>query len=194
MTKYECLYRDKSLGDVSLGILGRHNALNSLSAVAVAMDLGLDFKTIREGLSSFRGVGRRMERVGEAGGVLVMDDYGHHPRIRATWTRSRARRAGVVFPAAPLFADQVLWEEFRAVFFGRGVLFLTECTRPGEPLGGGGGCLQLIRQAIAKHTGREARIFRASRKSPFVAASSVKGPRPDAALLLQGRSGVRAVI
>ncbi len=85
MTKYECLYRDKSLGDVSLGILGRHNALNSLSAVAVAMDLGLDFKTIREGLSSFRGVGRRMERVGEAGGVLVMDDYGHHPtEIRAT--------------------------------------------------------------------------------------------------------------
>ncbi len=161
MTKYECLYKDRSLGEISLAILGRHNALNSLSAVAVAMDLGLDFKTIREGLSTFRGVGRRMERVGEEGGVLVMDDYGHHPtEIRATLDAlsNLGRRLVVVFQPHRYSRTKLLWEEFGQCFSEAGVLFLTEIYPAGEePIEGVSS--ELIREAIVKHTGRDARII-----------------------------------
>jgi len=160
MTRYECLYRDKPLGEIALGILGRHNALNSLSAVAVAMDLGLSFATIREGLAVFRGVGRRMERVGESGGVLVMDDYGHHPtEIRATLDAlsSLGRRLVVVFQPHRYSRTRLLWEEFGQCFSNADVLFLTEIYPAGEePIEGVSS--ELICQAIKKHSGRDTAI------------------------------------
>jgi len=161
MTRYECLYRGRSLGEISLGILGRHNALNSLSTVAVAMDLGLSFGVISEGLAGFRGVSRRMERVGEESGVLVMDDYGHHPtEIRATLDAlsNLGRRLIVVFQPHRYSRTQLLWEEFGKCFSRADVLFLSEIYPAGEePIEGVSS--DMIRQAIMKHTGREAGVI-----------------------------------
>src|SRR6185503_1656472 len=73
------------LGPIRLGVPGRHNALNSLAAVAVALELGVPFEVIARSLAHFEGADRRLEVKGEARGVLVVDDYGHHPtEIRAT--------------------------------------------------------------------------------------------------------------
>jgi UDP-N-acetylmuramate--alanine ligase len=84
-----------------LPIPGRHNLQNALAAVAVGLELGLDAGTVAGALMSFRGADRRFQRLGEAAGVLVIDDYGHHPtEIRAVLDAARAslgRRLIVAF-------------------------------------------------------------------------------------------------
>ncbi|WP_033424640.1 UDP-N-acetylmuramate--L-alanine ligase [Actinomadura flavalba] len=67
------------VGDVALGVPGRHNAHNATACVAVARALGLDLHAVREGLREFGGAMRRLERKGSAGGVEVFDSYAHHP-------------------------------------------------------------------------------------------------------------------
>ncbi|MEV5825434.1 UDP-N-acetylmuramate--L-alanine ligase [Spirillospora sp. NPDC052242] len=67
------------VGEVALGVPGRHNALNATAVVAVAQALGLDDAAVRDGLAAFGGAMRRLERKGEAGGVEVFDSYAHHP-------------------------------------------------------------------------------------------------------------------
>ena len=89
------------LGALQLSIPGRHNLQNALAAVAVADRIGIDFSHVASALADFRGAERRFERHGEAGGVLVVDDYGHHPtEIAAVLAAARAtlgRRLLVVF-------------------------------------------------------------------------------------------------
>jgi UDP-N-acetylmuramate--alanine ligase len=78
-----------------LSTAGRHNAANALAVAGAAMTLGLTPAEITTGLGSFEGVGRRLERKGEAGGVAVYDDYAHHPTaIRATLAAIRQREPG----------------------------------------------------------------------------------------------------
>src|SRR5437867_9197484 len=91
---YLAVLEGAPLGKVELAVPGAHNVLNSLAAVAVGLDLGVPFAAIEEGLASFTGVDRRFQVRGEAGGVLVVDDYGHHPtEIRATLETLRPRAA-----------------------------------------------------------------------------------------------------
>ena len=90
-----------SLCTMRLPIPGRHNLQNALAAVAVGLELGIDARTVADALASFRGADRRFQRLGEADGVLVIDDYGHHPtEIRAVLDAARAslgRRLVVAF-------------------------------------------------------------------------------------------------
>ena len=80
---------------VTLRLAGRHNASNALGVAGAAMALGLSAEAILAGLAAFGGVGRRLERKGEAAGVVVYDDYGHHPTaIRATIEAIRQREPG----------------------------------------------------------------------------------------------------
>jgi UDP-N-acetylmuramate--alanine ligase len=80
---------------VRLTTAGRHNAVNALAVAAAAATLGIDPAQIASGLGSFTGVGRRLERKGEAAGVVVYDDYGHHPTaIHETLTAIRQREPG----------------------------------------------------------------------------------------------------
>jgi UDP-N-acetylmuramate--alanine ligase len=73
-----------------LGIPGRHNVLNAMAAVAVAMELEVKPDTIREALATFSGVDRRFQVRGKERGITVVDDYGHHPtEIRATLDGAR---------------------------------------------------------------------------------------------------------
>lgn len=84
-TRFEVNSRNFSYGEVEIDLLGMHNVKNTLAAIAVGLELGMDFASIREGLSRFHGVRRRFEIVGEARGILVVDDFGHHPtEIRVT--------------------------------------------------------------------------------------------------------------
>ncbi len=94
--------RTWSLGTVRLPLAGRHNVANALAAIAVGRELSIPFPTIARALKDFTGVVRRFETKGERGGVLVLDDYAHHPtEIAATLAAARqvhpARRIVALF-------------------------------------------------------------------------------------------------
>ena len=131
-----------TLGTITLAVAGAHNVVNSLAAVAVGLDLGVSFDQIREGLRSFAGVDRRFQTRGEAGGVLVIDDYGHHPtEVRATLetlrARAGARRTVVLFQPHRYTRTQALWEDFGRAFHLADVLLLADIYPAGEePLPG----------------------------------------------------------
>jgi UDP-N-acetylmuramate--alanine ligase len=86
---------DQMLGIVRLRVPGKHNVLNALAALAVTDTIGVPFNAAVDALSEFRGVGRRFEVRGEANGVTIVDDYGHHPtEIKATLAGARLRYPG----------------------------------------------------------------------------------------------------
>ncbi|MGE4504217.1 MAG: UDP-N-acetylmuramate--L-alanine ligase [Desulfovibrionaceae bacterium] len=117
--------------DVSLAQPGRHNILNALATIGVSLEAGLPKDAILRGLSTFGGVGRRFEKKGERGGVLVVDDYGHHPaEITATIRTAKScypdRRLVVAFQPHRFSRTQALFGEFCKAFEGVDLLLLTE--------------------------------------------------------------------
>ena len=101
-TRFDVTYDGKPLGDVSLAVPGEHNVRNALAALAVGLGLGVTVSAMAQGLAQFRGVERRFQLLGEAGGAMVVDDYAHHPtEVRATVQAARAaapeRRLVVAF-------------------------------------------------------------------------------------------------
>jgi len=110
---------------------GTHTVYNSLAAIGVALELDIDFSVIREGLATFAGVQRRLQVKGERDGVLVVDDYGHHPtEIRATLDAVRQgwpeRRLVVAFQPHRYTRTQALFDEFTTAFHRADVLVLTD--------------------------------------------------------------------
>ncbi|MCB9761951.1 MAG: UDP-N-acetylmuramate--L-alanine ligase [Alphaproteobacteria bacterium] len=90
-TRFTVLRGDDTLGEIELAMPGDHNVSNALATVATALELEIPFARIQEALHGFTGVNRRFTLVGEAAGVIVVDDYGHHPEeIRATLKGARA--------------------------------------------------------------------------------------------------------
>jgi UDP-N-acetylmuramate--alanine ligase len=86
---------DDHVGTADLRLAGRHNAANAALVAAAAMELGLNGDQVMGGLATFAGIGRRLERKGEARGVVVYDDYGHHPTaISETLGAVRQREPG----------------------------------------------------------------------------------------------------
>ena len=97
---FELSFRRQHLGSIELDIPGEHNVRNALAAAGLAHALGIGFATIEAGLRTFGGVERRFEKKGEAGGILVIDDYAHHPvEIAAALVTARdiGRRVVAVF-------------------------------------------------------------------------------------------------
>ena len=130
-SSYTATFEGRELGAVTVGVPGAHNVTNSLAAVAVGLDLELPFAAIQAGLAAFAGVDRRLQRRGEARGVLVMDDYGHHPtEIRATLETLRLvageRRTLVLFQPHRFTRTQALWDDFCRAFAGADVLRLVD--------------------------------------------------------------------
>lgn len=158
---YRCSYRGEDIGDMALGQLGHHNAVNSLAVVAVALELGLSVEAVREGLRDFQGVGRRLERKGEEKGILVMDDYGHHPtEIRATLEAASrlGRRIIAVFQPHRYSRTELLWEDFGQSFGRADEVLLAEIYPAGEaPIEGVNS--SLIAGAIEKHEGRGVEVI-----------------------------------
>ena len=108
------------LGPFELNVPGRHNILNATAAVAIAHQLGVSADKIAEGLTHFRGVDRRFQLRGKAGGVTVVDDYGHHPtEIRATLAAAREcghQRIHVIFQPHRFSRTLDLLDRFREAF------------------------------------------------------------------------------
>jgi len=124
-----------------LNLPGRHNVQNALAAVVLARELGIGFPAIRKAFAGFEGVGRRCESHGEVaiGGkkVLVIDDYGHHPReIAATFEALRSaypkRRLVVAFQPHRYTRTRDLFDDFCDVLSGADALVLTEVYAAGE--------------------------------------------------------------
>ncbi len=101
--RFTLLVRDRKTGtdrvirDLVMPMPGRHNALNATAAIAVAENLGMPMEAIRKALAGFGGVKRRFTKTGEWNGVMIFDDYGHHPvEIAAVLKAARAATAGQV--------------------------------------------------------------------------------------------------
>jgi UDP-N-acetylmuramate-alanine ligase len=104
---------------IQLRTAGRHNAANALGVAGAAMALGVDPERIARGLETFDGIGRRLERKGEAQGVVVYDDYGHHPTairetIRALRQREPGRRVWAVYEPLTFHRTAALLGDFAA--------------------------------------------------------------------------------
>ncbi|MDO9584142.1 MAG: UDP-N-acetylmuramate--L-alanine ligase [Desulfomicrobium sp.] len=162
-SRFLVYWHGEEWGEVSLTHPGRHNVLNALAAIGVAMEAGVPKKDIIHGLGAFAGVGRRFEHRGERGGVLVVDDYGHHPtEIAATLETARLcypdKRLVVAFQPHRFTRTQALFGEFSKVFAGVDLLLLTEIYPASEsPIPGVSG--QSLSQAIRQVTSTPVRFF-----------------------------------
>jgi UDP-N-acetylmuramate--alanine ligase len=100
-TRFSLRSRHADLGEFQLNVPGDHNVLNATAAIAVSLELGVAPDVVRDGLRNYTGVGRRFEVRGEARGVTVIDDYGHHPtEVRATLAAAKTvcrKRIHVLF-------------------------------------------------------------------------------------------------
>ncbi len=128
----------EDLGAFSLGVPGHHMVLNALATIGVAMELGVEREIIQASLSSFTGADRRFQKKGEKDGVLVVDDYGHHPtEIAATLGAARhgfpERRIVVAFQPHRYTRTQALLEEFGRAFFDADVVVFTDIYAASEP-------------------------------------------------------------
>jgi len=132
--------------DVTLNLAGKHNVLNALAAIAVAHELGVTDDAILQGLQRFQGIARRLQVHGDititAGKILVVDDYGHHPReIAATVNAIRegwpGRRLVVVFQPHRYTRTRDLFEDFAKALSDVDVLLLLDVYAAGEkPIAG----------------------------------------------------------
>ncbi len=123
------------LGPLTLNVSGRHNLQNALAAVAVGLELGLSFERIVAGLAEFRGVERRFDVRGEPNGVLVIDDYGHHPtEIAAVLAAARTlgRRIVVAFQPHRYTRTAALMEDFGPALAGADHVVLADIYSAGE--------------------------------------------------------------
>ncbi len=135
--------------EVTLNMPGRHNVLNALAAIAVAHESGVSDEAIRRGLEGFQGIGRRFQMSGEvetaSGRVLLVDDYGHHPReIEATIAAVREgwpeRRLVVAFQPHRFTRTRDLFEDFTEVLTAADALLVLEVYPAGEkPIPGADG-------------------------------------------------------
>ena len=153
-------YCGKSLGEFRLQVPGNHNVLNATAALAVGIGLDIDPDRIREGLAEFRGVDRRFQLRGEAAGVTVIDDYGHHPtEIRATLAAARQsgfNRVHVVFQPHRYTRTRDLLQEFGGAFADADTVLVLDIYAASEtPISGVSG--GSVADAVRRIGGREAR-------------------------------------
>jgi UDP-N-acetylmuramate--alanine ligase len=175
-TTFDCYFKNDLLGKVEIELLGNHNVLNSLAVITVALELGLDFEVIKAGLKEFKGVGRRIERIGEEKGITVFDDYGHHPtEIKATLQaiKNMGRRMVVLFQPHRYTRTQLLWDDFGTAFGNADIVMLTEIYPAGEaPIEGVSS--NLIKDSIEKHDGRKVDIITRIEDIPDLILKTVK--------------------
>jgi UDP-N-acetylmuramate--alanine ligase len=133
---FKVIHHDQDLGLFELSVPGVHNISNSLAAIAVARELDIELETIRKALREFSGVQRRFQIKGEVGGIIVVDDYGHHPtEIKATLAAAAAgmeRRVVVVFQPHRYTRTRHLLEEFFTAFNQADKLIVMDIYAAGE--------------------------------------------------------------
>lgn len=139
-TSYELVIDGSIAGTVHLPMPGRHIAVNSLAAIAVALEFGVPVHTIIESLRHFSGVGRRLEVVSESSNITIIDDYGHHPtEIRASiravrdgWIKNGTGKLHVVFQPHRYSRTRDCFVEFLDAFEGADTVVLGDIYAAGE--------------------------------------------------------------
>jgi UDP-N-acetylmuramate--alanine ligase len=135
-TTFDVLHQRKEVGRLRLQMPGLHNVYNALATVATAFEFDIPFRIVQESLGDFKGIQRRFQIKGEKKGILVVDDYGHHPvEIMATLKAARSgwkRRVVVVFQPHRYSRTQALFKEFLSAFYDADVLVLTDIYPAGE--------------------------------------------------------------
>jgi len=158
--EFSVYYRGRELGRIRRNTPGRHIIYNSLAAIAVALELEIDFSVIEKALAGFAGVQRRLQVRGEQRGILVLDDYGHHPtEIRATLDAIRdgwpERRLVVAFQPHRYTRTRGLFDEFKTAFHRADVLVLTDIYAASEePIAGVDS--EVLLEAVKQHGQRQA--------------------------------------
>ncbi len=136
-TRFELLHGDQSLGPIRLNLPGTHNVYNAMAAIAVGRELNVSMAVIRDALETFQGVQRRLEIKGTRDGVLVVDDYGHHPTeirhtlqaLESSWPE---RRKVIVFQPHRYSRTQALFDDFARAFYQSDVLLVLPIYAAGE--------------------------------------------------------------
>ncbi len=136
-TSFDVYLQSKKLGRVQSAIHGRHNILNSLAAVAVGMEMNLDFEVVAEALKGFTGVHRRFEIIHESASLIMVDDYGHHPtEIEVTLRTAKEiwpdRKLVAVFQPHRYSRTKLLLKEFCSAFNDADHLVVTGIHPGGE--------------------------------------------------------------
>ena len=178
------------LGVLQLSIPGRHNLQNALAAVAVADRLGIDFSQVASALADFRGAERRFERHGEAGGVLVVDDYGHHPtEIAAVLAAARAtlgRRLVVAFQPHRYTRTQRLMGAFGPALREADEIVLTDIYAASEDAIPGV-TIDALAEAVRSGSGRPVRV---AKRLDEVIPAILEIARPGDAVITLGAGSI----
>ena len=135
-TSFDVVHGRREIGRLSLRMPGLHNVYNALATLATAFELDIPFQVVQETLRDFSGIQRRFQIKGEKKGILVVDDYGHHPvEIMATLKAARtgwAKRIIAVFQPHRYTRTQALFKDFLTAFYDADVLILTDIYPAGE--------------------------------------------------------------
>jgi UDP-N-acetylmuramate--alanine ligase len=127
---FEVFYKGSSLGEFSLNIPGRHNILNSLASIAIALNAGIDLDVIKSSLLQFRGTFRRFDIKGTHNDITIIDDYAHHPtEIKATLEAAKQyphKKVWCVFQPHTYSRTRTLFKEFTQAFYGADRVVITD--------------------------------------------------------------------
>ncbi len=130
-SKFNLLQRGKDLGEINLNVPGLHNVKNSVAAIGIGLELGIEFSKIKKAVESFTGVYRRLEIKANIDGVMIVDDYAHHPtEVQATLSALKSgwpqRRVVAVFQPHLFSRTRDFHDEFGKSFLNADVLVVTE--------------------------------------------------------------------
>jgi UDP-N-acetylmuramate--alanine ligase len=136
MTSFRAYENERELGAITIRMPGLHSVYNALATIATARELEVGFEILKEALGSFSGVQRRFQIKGEWGGIMVVDDYGHHPtEIKATLSAAKRgwdRRTVVLFQPHRYTRTRDLFKDFLTSFNQADLLVLTGIYPAGE--------------------------------------------------------------
>lgn len=190
-SRFTISHEKRELGQVKLNLPGLHNVYNATAAIAVALELGVDFADIKRALANLKGVHRRLEIKGETGGVTVVDDYGHHPTeikasLEALNTGFPDKRKVVIFQPHRYSRTRALLDGFATAFYDSDTLIVTPIYAASEENMYDISSEKLC-ETIAEHGHRDVRYVTSLDQAVTIARESVG---PNSILLTLGAGDV----
>lgn len=161
-SRFTVIHQGTQLGTVELSVPGGHNVQNALAATAAAYVIGISFESIKNALHTFHGAKRRFQIIGEVGGVLVVDDYAHHPtEIKATIhaAKGTGRRVIAVFQPQRYTRTYFLLEDFARAFSEADVILLAPIYAPAGQQAIPGISSEVLARKIESYENREVTLL-----------------------------------
>ncbi len=136
-TKFNATFLGKELGCFEMSLIGIHNVLNALASIGVVYELGVELEDIRKALTTFEGVGRRLNKMSDKNEIIVYDDYAHHPTeiqttLKALKTAYENRRIIAIFQPHRYSRTEALFVDFASAFGNVDMLIITDIYAAGE--------------------------------------------------------------